>query len=210
MALPNELKSARMVGTDSGGTTDEQMGNLETAVADILGIPIDTSIDTPLRYVKSSAVETDLSGTSEANLLTLSIPTGTLKVDDVLEFEFNCYLKADDPNTSQIWFRLESVSYETQSVTGALGSTDERIVIFKGTLSVRSTTIAILNILKEVGAGDIDVTGLTVTHSGSQHLVTSFNGTSAFDIHIRGNRDANTANDFVRVNSYIVKHLRVS
>ncbi len=43
-ALPNKMMAARMTGTTLASTIPTQVGNLETAITDILGIPIDTNI----------------------------------------------------------------------------------------------------------------------------------------------------------------------
>ncbi len=43
-ALPNKMMAARMTGATLASTIPTQVGNLETAITDILGIPIDTNI----------------------------------------------------------------------------------------------------------------------------------------------------------------------
>ena len=42
--LPNQMKAARMTGATLASTIHTQVGNLETAITDILGIPIDTNV----------------------------------------------------------------------------------------------------------------------------------------------------------------------
>ena len=42
--LPNQMKSARMTGATLASTIHTQVGNLETAITDILGVPINTDI----------------------------------------------------------------------------------------------------------------------------------------------------------------------
>lgn len=44
MAIPNQLRSARISNATIGDQIDDQMGLLETAICDILGIPINTNI----------------------------------------------------------------------------------------------------------------------------------------------------------------------
>jgi microcystin-dependent protein len=44
MALPNRLRSARMTNATLGSSIDDEVGNLEKALCDLLGIPIDTDI----------------------------------------------------------------------------------------------------------------------------------------------------------------------
>lgn len=44
MSLPNSLQSARLTDASIGDTIDNALGNAEKALADILGIPIDTVI----------------------------------------------------------------------------------------------------------------------------------------------------------------------
>lgn len=51
MALPNRLKSARMDNSTSGNLIDDRVGDLEKALCDLLGVPIDTDITVPLAAV---------------------------------------------------------------------------------------------------------------------------------------------------------------
>ena len=44
MALPNRLRSARMTNATLGSAIDDNVGDLEKALCDLLGIPIDTDI----------------------------------------------------------------------------------------------------------------------------------------------------------------------
>lgn len=48
MALPNQLKSARLTNAVLGSLIDDEVGNAEKAIAEILGIPIDTNIQNKL------------------------------------------------------------------------------------------------------------------------------------------------------------------
>ena len=44
MALPQQIKTARMTDATQASTIDNEAGNIEQAIADILGIPVDTNI----------------------------------------------------------------------------------------------------------------------------------------------------------------------
>ena len=44
MAVPNSLRSARLTNATLGSSIDDEIGLLERALCDILGIPIDTDI----------------------------------------------------------------------------------------------------------------------------------------------------------------------
>lgn len=48
MALPQQLKTARMTDATAGNTIDNEVGNLEQAIADILGAPVNTNITAKL------------------------------------------------------------------------------------------------------------------------------------------------------------------
>lgn len=54
MALPNQLKSARITGASSVSAWPTACSNIETAICDILGIPIDTNVSTAVFGVDSS------------------------------------------------------------------------------------------------------------------------------------------------------------
>lgn len=55
MALPNKLQLARMTNATLGSSIDDKVGELEQALSDVLGIPIDTAIsDAILGVVDSS------------------------------------------------------------------------------------------------------------------------------------------------------------
>lgn len=56
-ALPNQLKSARMTSATTVAQTPNKMAELETAIADILGIPIDTNISAALFTVDASGLK---------------------------------------------------------------------------------------------------------------------------------------------------------
>ena len=58
MALPNQLKSARLTNATPGSSIDDEIGNLEKAICDILGIPIDTNINNALLSVVSGGIKT--------------------------------------------------------------------------------------------------------------------------------------------------------
>lgn len=51
MSLPNRLKSARMDNSTDGNLIDDRVGDLEKALCDLLGLPIDTDITLPLMSV---------------------------------------------------------------------------------------------------------------------------------------------------------------
>lgn len=56
MALPQQLKSARLNDSSPGSSIDNEMGNVEKAIADILGAPQDTDINAALFEVLASGL----------------------------------------------------------------------------------------------------------------------------------------------------------
>ncbi len=71
MALPNKLEAARMTNSTTASTIDNEGGDLETAISDILGIPIDTNISNKLLTVVAAGLTkvmfTDLAGSPSAS-----------------------------------------------------------------------------------------------------------------------------------------------
>ena len=57
MGLPNQLKSARMTNSTVGSSIDENVGDAEKAVCDILGIPVDTNISAALFEVVAAGLK---------------------------------------------------------------------------------------------------------------------------------------------------------
>jgi hypothetical protein len=57
MALPNQLKAARMSDSTLGNTIDDNVGDLEKALCDLLGIPIDTAIAAALFEVVAGGLK---------------------------------------------------------------------------------------------------------------------------------------------------------
>lgn len=57
MALPNRLRSARMTNATLGSSIDDEVGNLEKALCDLLGIPIDTDIAAALFAVTAAGLQ---------------------------------------------------------------------------------------------------------------------------------------------------------
>lgn len=66
-ALPNQLKAARMTDATLASTIDDEVGDLETAVADILGISIDVNMS-------ASMFATSSSGLTEVRFQAISDP----------------------------------------------------------------------------------------------------------------------------------------
>ena len=70
-ALPNQLKGARLTDASLASTIDNEVGNLETAISDILGIPIDSNISNKLFTVTATGLTKvhfqDLAGDPAAN-----------------------------------------------------------------------------------------------------------------------------------------------
>ncbi len=56
MSLPNRLRSARMTNATLGSSIDDEVGNLERALCDILGVPIDTDISAALFEVVAAGL----------------------------------------------------------------------------------------------------------------------------------------------------------
>jgi hypothetical protein len=56
MSLPNQLKTARMSDSTQGKDIDNNVGSLEVALSDILGIPIDTNITAALFEVVAAGL----------------------------------------------------------------------------------------------------------------------------------------------------------
>jgi predicted nucleotidyltransferase len=57
MALPNQLRGARMSDSTLGNTIDDNVGDLEKALGDLLGIPIDTNISAALFDVVAAGLK---------------------------------------------------------------------------------------------------------------------------------------------------------
>ena len=58
MSLPNRLRSARLTNATLGSSIDDEVGNLERALCDILGIPIDTDVAAALFAVTAAGLQT--------------------------------------------------------------------------------------------------------------------------------------------------------
>lgn len=71
MALPNQLETARMTDSTTASTIDNEVGDLEVSITDILGIPIDTNISNALFTVVAGGLTKvnfqDLSGSPSAS-----------------------------------------------------------------------------------------------------------------------------------------------
>jgi len=87
MALPQQLKTARMSNSTLVSSVDNEVGNLEQAIADILGVPVNTDILQVVlgpRYA-SIADETITNQTALTNFgKKYTIPANTLKVGSVI------------------------------------------------------------------------------------------------------------------------------
>src|SRR5262249_12217111 len=57
MTLPNRLKSARMTNATLGSSIDDEQGNCEKALSDILGVPIDADISAALFEVVAAGLK---------------------------------------------------------------------------------------------------------------------------------------------------------
>src|SRR5215510_2235925 len=57
MALPNQLKSARMTNATLGSSIDDEVGNAEKAICDIVGVPVDTNISAALLEVVAAGLK---------------------------------------------------------------------------------------------------------------------------------------------------------
>ena len=57
MALPNQLKSARLTDSSPGNTIDNELGNAEKAICDILGMPVDTNISAALLEIVAAGLK---------------------------------------------------------------------------------------------------------------------------------------------------------
>lgn len=70
MALPNQIETARMTDSTTASTIDNEVGGLEVALTDILGIPIDTNISAAMFSVVAAGLQKvifqDLSGSPSA------------------------------------------------------------------------------------------------------------------------------------------------
>lgn len=67
MALPAQLKSARLSDSSPGITIDNELGNAEKALADILGIPINTDIAAALFEVVAGGLNKIILQNAAAN-----------------------------------------------------------------------------------------------------------------------------------------------
>lgn len=91
MALPDQLKSARLTNTSLASTIDDRMGDLEKAIAAILGVTIDTD-------VTESALAADNAGRITKALLRQKAagPVGLRILDSTSGKEFRLVLDGDD------------------------------------------------------------------------------------------------------------------
>lgn len=184
MALPNELKSDRILGTEFGTVTPGRIADLEQAIADILGIPIDTPIDTPIDYSITDCSERTLAAVgSTTQIAALTIPAGTVRPNDVLYFEFGGYIQAQDQEQTDVWLRLLGIDYFNINVAGLFGSPAESYWMYKGEIWVRSSSVAIIKAWIEDAWN-----GSGPNLSQGVFLPLAFDATAQFEIFVRGLR----------------------
>jgi hypothetical protein len=92
MPLPTRLKSARMTNATAASSIDNEVGNLEQAVADLMGIAIDTDYSSPVvgaanKYSQSTDGNT-VSNTAVETAITktYTIPANTLAPGDIVRW----------------------------------------------------------------------------------------------------------------------------
>ena len=115
MALPNQLKTARMTNATQVSQVDDEVGNLERAIADILGIPIDTDIALALKgwqLIQSQAASTSA---------TIDFTTGLDSTYDLYKVDLANVLPSDDGTNLNL--RV------SQSSTFLVGATDYQWVL---------------------------------------------------------------------------------
>lgn len=106
MALPQQLKSARYTNSLTVSSIDNSFGEVESAIADILGVPVDTTINSPIsghtRYAQvndSAAVANTV--TQTAFNKTFTIPGNSLAVGDLIKIRaFGKYSAVSNPGLS--------------------------------------------------------------------------------------------------------------
>ena len=54
MSLPNKLMAARMINATIGSSIDNKVGELETAICDILGLPLDTDVSIAITSIDAT------------------------------------------------------------------------------------------------------------------------------------------------------------
>src|SRR5262245_24692863 len=94
MALPQQLKTARMTNATLGSQIDDNVGALEQAVADILGAPVNTDITNAIAeivaaglkslYLQDAAADPTVNGQIRRNGNTLKYYDGS-RVWDILQ-----------------------------------------------------------------------------------------------------------------------------
>jgi phage-related tail fiber protein len=57
VSLPQQIKTARLTNSTLGSSIDDEIGNLEDALADIFGIPMDTNISAALLEVVTGGLK---------------------------------------------------------------------------------------------------------------------------------------------------------
>src|SRR5262245_6184089 len=91
MALPQQLKTARMTQATLGSQIDDNVGALEQAVADILGAPVNTDITNAIAeivaaglkslYFQDAAADPTVNGQLRRNGTALKYHNGTSAID---------------------------------------------------------------------------------------------------------------------------------
>lgn len=87
MALPKSLQTLRLTNATTGDQVDDKIAALESDIADILGLPLDTPITRPMigSLVGSSAEPNISSTVAQTSVYATTIPGGTLGTDGMLE-----------------------------------------------------------------------------------------------------------------------------
>lgn len=96
MALPKSLQTLRLTNATTGDQIDDKIAALESDIADILGVQLDTPIVRPtIRNLSGSVSEFNISSTAaQTAVYTTTIPGGTLGIDGMLEGSCDIYINS--------------------------------------------------------------------------------------------------------------------
>lgn len=126
MSLPQQLKTARMTDSTAAATIDNEVGNLEQAIADILGAPVNTNITAALLEVVAAGLKSLSLQDAAAD------PTSTFNLRrnaTRLKFHDGTNVKTlaftDDNGFLLVERKLVTVSSTTVTFSGLDGNTDE-------------------------------------------------------------------------------------
>lgn len=138
-------------------------------------------------FSRVSTTQTTLTApiNTEQEMMSFSVPANSLAVGDAMDFSFDGNTVNVGGNTLQLHLRLNTTNYITFPLTHSQITSGWAYVI-TGRLSIRSTSEAIFS-----AAIVYETTGGATTNTTRVDLATAsgFNGTGAFDLSLRAERD---------------------